>query len=242
MAKKSRRRFIEENLSDAIFHNVNLTNARIRGAFLMNAEISGDIRGLKVNGIEIAPLIAAERKRLHPELAEFGFDTPEQVQASWAVIERLWKKTTRRAAKLPEATLRLSVDEEWSFVETLRHLIFATDAWASRTILDQATPYHRLGFTHTSYPPADAAALGIDLEARPTYAEVLRVRADRMAVVRGIVDDLTDTDLERQCRRSPAPGYPDEPRSVGRCLRVVMKEECEHRRYAVRDLAVLEAR
>jgi hypothetical protein len=25
-------------------------------------------------------------------------------------------------------------------------------------------------------------------------------------------------------------------------LRVVMKEECEHRRYAVRDLAVLEAR
>jgi hypothetical protein len=25
-------------------------------------------------------------------------------------------------------------------------------------------------------------------------------------------------------------------------LRVVMKEECEHRRYVVRDLAVLEAR
>ena len=44
------------------------------------------------------------------------------------------------------------------------------------------------------------------------------------------------------CARSPAPGYPDESRTVGRCLRVVMKEECEHRRYAVRDLAVLEAR
>jgi hypothetical protein len=26
----------------------------------------------------------------------------------------------------------------------------------------------------------------------------------------------------------------------GRCLRVVMKEECEHRSYAVRDLAALE--
>ena len=63
-----------------------------------------------------------------------------------------------------------------------------------------------------------------------------------MAVVRRIVDGLTDDELERLCARSPAPGYPDEPRPVGKCLRVVMIEECEHHRYAVRDLAVLEAR
>jgi hypothetical protein len=37
-------------------------------------------------------------------------------------------------------------------------------------------------------------------------------------------------------------GYPEESRSVGDCLGVVMEEECEHHRYAVRDLAVLEAR
>jgi hypothetical protein len=43
------------------------------------------------------------------------------------------------------------------------------------------------------------------------------------------------------CSRAPAPGYREETRSVGRCLRVVMTE-CEHRRYAVRDLAVLEER
>jgi hypothetical protein len=40
--------------------------------------------------------------------------------------------------------------------------------------------------------------------------------------------------------RLPEPGYPDETYTVGRCLKVIMKEECEHRRYAVRDLAVLE--
>jgi hypothetical protein len=60
--------------------------------------------------------------------------------------------------------------------------------------------------------------------------------------VRGIVNGLTDTELERKCTRPPAPGYPEEARSVGSCLRVVMQEECEHHRYAVRDLAVLEAR
>jgi hypothetical protein len=62
-----------------------------------------------------------------------------------------------------------------------------------------------------------------------------------MTMVRGIVDGLTDDDLERVCPRLPAPGYPAEARSVGLCLGVVMKEECEHRRYAVRDLAALEA-
>jgi hypothetical protein len=103
-------------------------------------------------------------------------------------------------------------------------------------------PYHRLGVPQTAYAPADAAALGMDLDARPSYAEVVKVRADRMALVRGIVDGLTDAELERICTRAPAPGYPEESRSVGDCVGVVMNEECEHHRFAVRDLAVLEAR
>ncbi len=92
------------------------------------------------------------------------------------------------------------------------------------------------------YTPADTTALGMDLDARPSIAEVMKVRADRRAVVRGIVDGLTDSDLERVCTRAPAPGYPEESRSVGECLGVVMTEECEHHSYGVRNLAVLEAR
>lgn len=82
----------------------------------------------------------------------------------------------------------------------------------------------------------------MELDAHPSYAEVVEVRADRMALVRGIVDGLTDGDLGRMCTRSPAPGYPEESRPVWECLSVVMEEECEHRRFAVRDLAVLEGR
>ena len=37
------------------------------------------------------------------------------------------------------------------------------------------------------------------------------------------------------------PDYPEETYTLGRCLNVIMNEECEHRRYAVRDLAALEA-
>src|SRR5262249_32819405 len=70
---------------------------------------------------------------------------------------------------------------------------------------------------------------------------ILTARADRMAVIRRIVAGLSDNDLGRPCRRSPAPGYPEEEQSVADCLAVVMDEEIEHYRFAVRDLAVLES-
>jgi hypothetical protein len=102
-------------------------------------------------------------------------------------------------------------------------------------------PYHPLGLPQSWYPAADAAALGIDLAAQPGYDEILAARADRMAVMRRIVARLTDDSMGRPCRRSPAPGYPDEERTVIDCIAVVMDEEIEHYRFAVRDLAVLEA-
>ena len=114
----------------------------------------------------------------------------------------------------------------------------------ARAILDKPTPYHPFGLPQPGYPQADATALGIDIDARPSLAEVMEVRGNRMALVRDIVGGLTDASLERVCLRLPAPGFeghPEETWSVGRCLRVVMNEECEHRRYAVRDLTVLEA-
>ncbi len=43
------------------------------------------------------------------------------------------------------------------------------------------------------------------------------------------------------CGRKPADPYPDQEYVVRRCLKVVLKEEAEHHRYAVRDLAALEA-
>ena len=59
-----------------------------------------------------------------------------------------------RAGRLPEPALHLRVDDEWSFVETLRHLVFATDAWAGRTILDEPKAF----LTWGSYPDAGADA------------------------------------------------------------------------------------
>jgi hypothetical protein len=236
-------RFTRADFVGATFRDCDLRGVKIADSFLVDVNVSGMIGSFFVNDVDVTGYVEAELDRRHPERVRLReMRTVDEFRAMWDTVERLWSDAVVRAERLPESARHERVNDEWSFVETLRHLVFATDAWASRTVLDESLPYHRFALTQTSYPREEAAALGIDVDASPSYAEVLEVRAGRVALVRGIVDGLTGAGLERWCSRTPAPGYPEKPRSVGQCLRVVMDEECAHYRYAVRDLAVLEAR
>jgi hypothetical protein len=236
-------RFHVADLRGARFTDCDMTGVTIRDGWLVNVSISGYLSNVTVNGVDVTEFVNAELDRRHPERVQFREgQTADDVRALWGTIERLWAQATERAGRLPAAALDEQVDEEWSFAQTLRHLVFITDAWASRTVLDEEMPYHPFGLPQSWYPAADAAALGIDPTAQPSYEDILAARADRMAVMRRIVTDLTDDSLGRPCRRSPAPGYPDEHRTVIDCVAVVMDEEIEHHRFAVRDLAALESR
>ena len=235
-------RFDVADLRGARFTDCDLTGVTIRDGWLVNVSISGYLSNVTVNGVDVSDFVSAELDRRHPERVQFREgQTADDVRALWDTIERLWAQATERAGQLPAAALDQQVNEEWSFAQTLRHLVFITDAWASRTVLDEEMPYHPLGLPQSWYPAADAAALGIDLSAQPSYADILAARASRMAVMRRIVAGLTDADLGRLCQRSPAPGYPEQERPVIDCIAVVMDEEVEHYRFAVRDLAALEA-
>jgi hypothetical protein len=235
-------RFDVADMRGARFTDCDMSGVAIRDCWLVNVSISGYLSNVTVNGVDVTEFVNAELDRRHPERVQFrNGQTADDVRAIWDTIERLWAQATERAGRLPAAALDRQVNHEWSFAQTLRHLVFITDAWASRTVLDEETPYHPLGLPQSWYPPADAAALGIDLTAQPSYHDILAARADRMDVMRRIVADLADDGLGRLCQRSPAPGYPDEERTVIDCIAVVMDEEIEHYRFAVRDLAVLEA-
>jgi hypothetical protein len=230
------------DLRGARFTDCDMTGVTIRDCWLVNVSISGYLSNVTVNGVDVTDFVSAELDRRHPERVQFREGhTADDVRAIWDTIEQLWAHATERAGRLPAAAFDRQVNEEWSFAQTLRHLVFITDAWASRTVLDEEMPYHPYGLPQSWYPTGDAAALGIDLTAQPGYDEILAARADRMAVMRRIVASLTDADMGRLCQRSPAPGYPDEERTVIDCIAVVMDEEIEHYRFAVRDLAVLEA-
>jgi hypothetical protein len=235
-------RFDVADLRGARFTDCDMTGVTIRDGWLADVSISGYLSNVTVNGVDVTGFVSEELDRRHPERVQLREgQTADDVRAIWNTIERLWAEAAGRAGRLPAAALAEQVNEEWSFQQTLRHLVFITDAWASRTVLDEPMPYHPLGLPQSWYPRHDAAALGIDLTAQPSYAEILAARAGRMAVMRNIVAGLTDDGMGRLCERSPAPGYPDEERTVIDCVSVVLEEEIEHYRFAVRDLAVLEA-
>jgi hypothetical protein len=236
-------RFDVADMSGARFTDCDLTGVTIRDGWLVNVSISGYLSKVTVNGVDITDFVNAELDRRYPERMQLRqVQTADDFRTVWDTIQLLWAQAGERAGRLPASALTEQVNEEWSFGQTLRHLVFITDAWASRTVLDQGKPYHPIGLPQSWYPAEAAAALGIDLKADPDYTEILVARADRMAVIRGVVDGLIDEGLGRRCQRSPAPGYPEEDLSVAECLGVVMDEEIEHYRFAVRDLAVLETR
>ena len=161
---------------------------------------------------------------------------------AWKVVVRRWDETVQRARRLPENQLHERVDGEWSFIETLRHLVFATDAWILRAILRDPVPYHPLGLAHTEMP-ADTPGVPAHADARPSLDEILAVRAERMASVRQLLDQLTDRRLDELTEPVLEPGYPESKSfRVRGCLGTVVHEEWLHREYAERDLAVLERR
>jgi hypothetical protein len=84
---------------------VDLSGARMRGVLLFNADIDGAIDGLRVNGVEVMPLIEAELDRLHPERLRLRPTTPETMRDAVDVIEGLWQATVRRASTLPGVRL-----------------------------------------------------------------------------------------------------------------------------------------
>lgn len=234
-------RFENVDLSRSRFHNVDLSGAVIRGALLTGAELDGDIDGLRVNGIEVAPLVEAELDRRHPQRVKMRPVDAEGYRTAWAALEQLWAVTVERARRLPPDLLHERVDSEWSFIETLRHLVFATDAWVRRAVLGEPAPFDPLGLPHTEM--GDVPGVPNDPGARPSLEEVLGVRADRVATVRAVLAELTDERLAGDTEPVDAPGYPPpDAYAVRRCLRAIINEEWLHRLYAERDLDALERR
>jgi hypothetical protein len=232
--------FEDVDLSRARFKNVLVQDVLMRGVWGEKVEIDGDIDSLVVNGIDVMPLWHAEMCRQHPEYAQLRPTDAAGYRAAWPIVERQWDETVARARQLPEELLHERVDGEWSFIETQRHLVMATDAWILRAVLGDPRPYHPLGLPHEEM--GEIEGVPNDPEARPSLDEILAVRAQRMGTYRDVLANLSDEQLAETTAPVLEPGYPESKAyAVARCLQCILQEEWWHRRFAERDLAVLEA-
>ena len=124
------------------------------GVLLTDADLDGDITRLRVNGVEIGPLVEAELDRLHPERAAFRPATPDGLREALRQWDELWRPTVARAVVLGEDALHRRVNAEWSFVETRRHLIFVVDKWLGDAVLGAPKRSTRSAYPRPSSPTA----------------------------------------------------------------------------------------
>jgi hypothetical protein len=224
--------FIDQDLTGARFYRCLLSDAVVRGSVVSGMEIDDPyLHGgsLLVNGVDVVPFVEAELDRRFPGRELRTATTPDGLRAAWAAVERAWSDVMPTAAGVED----VSVDGEWSFAQTLRHLVLATDAWLHGAILGREQPFHWIGMPFAEYE-SDGGDMSLFRE--PTsYDEVVAVRTEHQAAVRRFLETVTADELA-QPRSNP---WAAEHRvTVLHCLHVILNEEWEHQRYAVRDLRI----
>ena len=225
-------RFLESDLSGVVMRGIDLAGAEIDAPWLLDGKSV-----LSVNGVDVAPFVEDELNRRFPGRAERRAPDPDGLREAWAKVENTWAATLERVAAMPAGTVEKSVDGEWSFAQTLRHLVQATDLWLGRSVLELEQPLHPIGLTYTG-AEADGFDTSVLTTDTPSYSEVLEVRAGRVAMVRDFLATVSPEVLAAPRRN---PHSPDRQETIRSCLHVILGEEWEHHRYAVRDLDAIEA-
>ncbi len=222
--------FTDQDLSGARFARCLLPGAVFRGSDVTGMDIDDPHlhRGsLWVNGVDVVPFVETELNRRFPGRELKFATTPDGLRAAWVAVENAWSDVVPHAAELAD----VSVDGEWSFSQTLRHLVMATNAWLHGAILGQEEPFHWIGQPFAEYE-LEGGDMTIFREPA-SYDEVLVVRKEHQTVVRDYLATVNDEVL---AETRPHPWAPEHRVTVLHCLHVILNEEWEHQRYAVRDL------
>lgn len=213
-------------LQRATFRDVDLTGARISHARLVDVAIDATIDRLVVNGVDVTAYVNEHDVWFHLRSQLFPTD-PDRMGPGWQAFVAAWTGAIERAQALPDDQRHASVDGEWSFVETVRHLVFATDKWFTVPVLGGT--FHPIGLPNSG--SADFGWPDIDPAAAPGFEEAVaawRDRAERLgAHLDGI--DLAATTVEVTVLENG-------PSAVHDCIGVVFEEHFQHLRYALRDL------
>lgn len=233
-------RFVATSVAGAHFERADLSGVVMRGVDLAGAELDSPwlLEGgntLLVNGVDIVPLIDAELDRRFPGRELRRAADPGSLREAWAALEAAWAAVLARVDTMPAGTVDVSIGGEWSFSQTLRHLVMATDTWLRKAIHGINAPYHPIGQPHVEYA-TDGYDMSVFRDGVPAYAEVLEARADRVAMVRDFIAGVTP---ELLASPRPSAWAPDVSKTVLSCLHTIIEEEWEHQRYAVRDLDII---
>ena len=214
------------DLRGATFRDVDLTGARISHAFVVDVDIDAQVDRLVVNGVDVTAYVN-EHDPWHPLRSMIRATDVEGLRAAWELLERVWGATVATPESLPEERRHEPVDGEFTFVETLRHVVFAMDKWFTAPVLGE--PFEPMGLPNRG--SLDFPWPGLEYELAPSSADALAAFADRSTRFREFLGAATATDLD-----PIVDVLENGPHPVRECLQVVLEEAFWHNRYARRDL------
>ncbi|GAB3382354.1 DinB family protein [Amycolatopsis echigonensis] len=233
-------RYVDEDLHHAEFRECDLTGARLIGVVMQDAVIDGLVSNLVVNGVEVTGYVEAELDRLHPVRVLIRSEDLADLREAARQLNAAWAATVERIRRAPGIERR-SVNDEWSAMQTMRHLVFVHDSWFRRCCLGSTELFTPMGIGPDVEPYREAH--GLDRSLDPALDEVVSVRAAQAAELESWLDDVTAAQLA-----APAPVPEDDVwppyargRTVRQCVRTVLNETFEHHGFCVRDLDLIEA-
>lgn len=215
------------DLQRSTFRDVNFTGSSMRGVWLIDVEVDGLVERLVINGVDVTDHVNAN----DPWQPLRGMLRPtdrDGLVASLDALDAAWNETIEVARRLPVDQQHASIDGEWSFVQTIRHLVFGIDKWFTRPVVGGA--FHPIGLPNTG--SAGVPWPGVDPSAEPSFDDAVAVRAERIGRIRSHLLDIADEELASEVEI-----IENGPTPVLECIHVVFEEGFEHLRYARRDLA-----
>ena len=214
------------DLQRATFRDVDLMGARISHARLADVVIDAEIDRLVINGVDVTAYVNerdewfALRSQLHPT-------QPDRMREGWHAFVAEWERTIERAQGLTEGERHASINGEWSFVETIRHLVFATDKWFTVPILGGS--FHPIGLPNSG--STDFGWPGLGAAPDPTFDGAIAAWRDRAHRLGNHLDDIEPAALSAEVLV-----LENGPTAVHDCIGIVFEEHFQHLRYARRDL------
>ena len=227
------------DLQGSYFRDTNLSNSRFFHTFWNDVSVDGVINRLVVNGVDVTDYVNTH-DRWYPLRTQLEPATADELRSVWSTLQSHWSDLLNRVAQHePEVALQ-SVNGEWSLRDTLRHLLFAMDKWFFVPILDPILDSERVStldkqsYTSIGLPNTESQDLdwpGIDRHADPSFDDVLRIHSERYELFTQFIKTLRFDDLPDSVDVGENGSVP-----AVMCFYVVLEEEFEHLRYALRDL------
>ena len=171
------------------------------------------------------------RRPLPPPPPVVPVPTVEAARVSAADATAHLEATMRRARAFSDEERRLGVNDEWSTLDSLRHIVLIIDLWLSKAIVGEPDPFHPIALPPTFMPPKLPGS-SIDADARPTFDEACEVLEGRLATVGTYIAKLTPDELDRAVDAHAT--------TVGGALSVLFGEMTAHNHFINRDLDLIE--